>query len=102
VKLMVSALNLFYTELMDRFQVEMHPVHYQVKFLISCLRVKTFAAANFNLSSIAVFGLWYKSGILQENLVHCRWITVPDTMPSRITCFHGSAALLPEMMRKEF
>lgn len=80
----------------------MHPVHYQAKFLISCFRVKGFAAADFNLSSIAAFGLGYKLGVLQENLVHCRWTTVPDTMPSKIICFHSSAALLSETTRKEF
>lgn len=80
---MVSALNLFYTELTDRFQVEMHPVHYQAKILIGCLGVKGFSTENVNLSPIAVFGLLYKSGIFQENLVHHRWITVPDTMSSK-------------------
>lgn len=80
---MVTALNLFYTELTDWFQVEMHPVHYQAKFLIGRLGVKGFSTENVNLSPIAVFGLLYKPGIFQENLVHRRRITVPDTMPSK-------------------
>jgi len=82
-KFLLSAFNFFYTELIDRFQVEMHPVHYQAKFFIRCLRVKSFATAKVNLSLTAVFGLLYKSGIFQESFVHHRWITVRDTMPSK-------------------
>lgn len=67
----------------SHWQVEMHPVHYQAKFWIGCLKVKGFATANVNPSPTAVFGLLYKSGIFQETFVHHRWITALDTMPSK-------------------
>lgn len=83
LKLLLSAFNSFHTEPMDRFQVEMYPVHYQGKVLIGCRRVKGFVTASVNLSPTAVFGLLYKPGIFQEGFVHPRWIIVLDTMPSK-------------------
>lgn len=108
LKLLLSAFNLFYTEPIVRFQMKMHPVHYQDKVLMGCLRVKDFATASVNLSPTAVFGLLYKPGIFQEGFVHPRWITVLDTMPSKnvmllkITCFHSFFDLQAETRRKDF
>lgn len=49
---MLTAFNLFYTELIDRLQV----APYQARVLIGCLRIKGFAAAYVHL--ISPYSVW--------------------------------------------